>query len=210
MIDDACAGPASDSATSSDSPPHNVPPQEGPGGSTPPSTTPIPPATTHYVTDDSVQQCEPSTSVVAAYIPPPDTSQQSAAGITSPGMVGSRKLAHARRKAKHLAAVARIQDRLWEDVHRKGLAILRAPEVAASGPQPGMTPTEVRIARDSMMSSREAPMYLGFVQRMIETKVRADTMSERDPAPRLNVETIQVAVTNTYVYEHLEDPSSKR
>lgn len=87
---------------------------------------------------------------------------------------------------------------------------MRAPEVAASGPQPGMTPTEVRIARDAMMSSREAPMYLGFVQRMIETKVRADTMSERDPAPRLNVETIQVAVTNTYVYEHLEDPSSKR
>lgn len=86
---------------------------------------------------------------------------------------------------------------------------MRAPEVAASGPQPGMTPTEVRIARDAMMSPREAPMYLSFVQKMIETKVRADTLSERVEAPRLNVETIQIAVSNTYVYERLDDPSKR-
>lgn len=104
----------------------------------------------------------------------------------------------------------RVASRLWEVAHKQGLAILRAPEVAALGPQPGMSPTEVRIACDAMKSAKEAPMYLAFIQRMIECKQKVDAMSEREVAPRLNVETIQVAVTNTYVYEQIEDPSHKR
>lgn len=117
--------------------------------------------------------------------------------------------ARALRREKHLQFVQRIDEDLRSSVTRTMLAAQRAPEVAASGPQPGMTPTEVRIARDAMEATKDCPAYLTIAQRIWEGSKRAEVLAERQPAPRLNVETIQVAVSNTYVYERIEDKRGK-
>lgn len=103
-----------------------------------------------------------------------------------------------------------LDAKLRGQVTRTMRATMRAPEVAALGAPADMTPTEVRIARDAMTPQRECPAYIIMAQRIWEAGLRARTLQERDPAPKLNVETIQVAVSNTYVYEYVEDPASKK
>lgn len=226
MVDDASIQMTDSALATSSSTDTIVPHPEGARGNTPPSSTPIPTPTIRNVIDDSLSQYTPTHrihNVIAdsehqwkdspadvSLVGPTSTGPDLPGSTASPATRTSRGAARAKRNAKHHSFMEYQDQRLNSDVRRIMRAAFRAPEVAASGPPADMSPTEVRIARDAMSGPREAPMYLGMAQRILESYKRADVLSERDPAPRLNVETIQVAVTNTYNYEVMEAPEQTR
>ena len=146
----------------------------------------------------------------AGVVPPLSTSPTPIPGNHNTE-VNSQRKKRGLQAARHVEYVQHLDRLLRSRVTKMQLAMLRAPEVAANGPPPDMTATELRIARDAMMGEREAPAYLRMSGRILESYKRAEVMSERDPAPRLNVETIQVAITsNNYSYEVIEAPETQR
>lgn len=165
---------------------------EGGRGEAPPPPTPIPSPGSHYVVDDA-----PQDTTHLAVVPPPTA-------LTT--KTRRRSLA----AAKHVEYVQFLDRKLRSQSTRIMNAAMRAPEVAASGPPPDMTATEVRVARDAMIPEKDAPAYLRMANRLVDSYKRAEVLSERDPAPRLNVETIQVAVSNVYNYPVIEAPEDKR
>ncbi len=111
---------------------------------------------------------------------------------------------------KHMRFMERLDRKVQQNATVVLAAALRAPEIGPHSPKPeGWTAKEYRIARDARRSKREAPEYLNIAQRTFETFKRKEMMAERQPAPVLNVETIQVAVSNTYNYEVLQVEGEK-
>mgnify|MGYP001559209808 CR=1 FL=1 len=116
----------------------------------------------------------------------------------------------ARAVEKHMRFMERIDRKVQANATEVLAAALRAPEIGPHSPKPeGWTAKEYRIAKDARRSKREAPEYLNIAQRTFETFKRKEMMAERQPAPVLNVETIQVAVSNTYNYEVLQVEGEK-
>lgn len=112
--------------------------------------------------------------------------------------------------ARQLAAQKQIEylARLDGRVRRKHTRIVEmmalGAEIDTGAPKPeGWTDREYRISQDARNGPREAPMYLAASQKIFESFLRAEVMSDHDPAPRLNCD-IQVFVQqNVYNYETL-------
>ncbi len=193
MRDDADLQLLPDVSATSSADLHADAPPEGARGNTPPVAVPIPPPTTHNAFGAASE---------AVYLDPPRPQE------LTPRQ--RREKARQARIGKHAQFMEALDRKLNSQVRKVAQAMFRAPEVAASGPPKDMSPAEVRIARDAMMSQRECPVYLLQAVKILDSYKKAEVLSERDPAPRLNVETIQVAVTQQFHYPLLEAPETKR
>lgn len=111
---------------------------------------------------------------------------------------------------KHLQFMARMDRKVRTDATRTVESAFLAADIDDDSKKPeGWTARQFRIARDARKPKREAPEYLVMAQKTFDTYQRRDMMAERQPAPILNVETIQVAVSNTYNYEVIEAEPEK-
>ena len=191
-IDDAPIDPLLTSDCASDTAFDARQPQRGepaPGGDGGPSTSPA---------------CGPATRNIEA-----DSAHKELVPVELVSSQPARQRA-SRMAEKHLAFIQRVDRRVRKDASAVVEATFLAADIDDDSPKPeGWTKRQYRIARDARRSKREAPEYLQVAQRVYSDFQRKDMMAERQPAPVLNVETIQVAVSNTYNYEVIDSEPEK-